>query len=57
MFGSMRGMRDEILRLGERMMLCAEAGALPHPTARKAASNAASVGRGFGRHIFLTRIT
>ena len=57
MFGSIRGMRDEILRLGERMMLCARAGALPHPVERKAARNAAIAGRVFSRHILPTRIT
>src|SRR5277367_580460 len=64
-FGSMRGIarsmfgtREEILRLGERMMLCAKAGELSNPIGRSnAASRKPLADRSFSRQIGLILIT
>ena len=59
-FGSIRGIvgtRDEILRLGERMMLCADAGELPAPeNSDSTASKNTIAGRIFSRQVVSTRI-
>ncbi len=58
-FGSIRGIvgtRDEILRLGERMMLCAEAGELPAPKNSDSAASKTIAGRIFSRQVVSTRV-
>ena len=51
------GIRDEILRLGERMMLCATAGEAFNPASSdKAASKDSIAGRIFNRRVASTGI-
>jgi len=53
---SMLGIRDEMLRLGERMMLCAEAGTPLHAMASKATSSGRAADRSFIREFASIRI-